>query len=286
VVNVVFGRGAEAGPRLIEHPLVKKVAFTGSTEVGREVQGLCAAGMKRFSLELGGQCALIVSAKSHFNEAVCGAVRRTFRNMGQICIAINRIYVDEKIFEKFLAAFVEKTAELVIGNGLLHPDADLGPMANSRGVEKTELHIRDALDRGARIACGGERPRGNEYERGHFFKPTVLTDVSRDMLVMREESFGPVVGIMPYRSIEEAIGFANSTRYGLATYVYTDDLHEADQCARGLESGNVAINNPDAGVINAPYGGFKESGTGYEHGPEGLQGYLAAKHVRIKYFKR
>jgi len=286
VINVVFGRGSTAGPILIEHPLVKKVAFTGSTEVGKEVIKLCAKHLKKVSLELGGHCPLIVSKKCNLPEAVKGAVRRTFRNMGQICIAINRIYVAKEIFADFTDAFVKATSRLVIANGLKNPAADLGPMANHAGIEKTKRHIEDAKSKGATILYGGEKPEGKEFEKGYFFKPTIITDVNHDMLVMKEESFGPVVGVMPYSTIDEAIEFANSTSYGLASYVYTDDLHEADEFATRLESGNVAINNPDAGVINAPYGGFKESGMGYEHGPEGLEQYFAAKHVRIRYFNR
>ncbi|MCK5569980.1 MAG: NAD-dependent succinate-semialdehyde dehydrogenase [Spirochaetes bacterium] len=286
VVNVIFGRGSFAGPLLIKNPLVKKVAFTGSTEVGKEVQKLCAQYMKKHSLELGGHCPLIVSRHCNLEEAVKGAVRRTFRNMGQICISINRIYVDKEILSAFMDAFADATGKLVIANGLTNPKADLGPMANKAGIEKTQRHIDDALNKGARIVYGGAKPEGKEFEKGHFFKPTILANVSNEMLVMNEESFGPIVGVMPYGSIDEAIEYANSTNYGLASYVYTDNLHEADEFAYRLESGNVAINNPDAGVINAPYGGFKESGTGYEHGPEGLEQYLAAKHVRIRYFNR
>ncbi len=286
VVNVVFGPGSQAGPVLCRHPLVKKVAFTGSTEVGRQVVKMCAEGMKKVSLELGGQCPLIVSRTCNLAEAVKGAVRRSFRNNGQICIAINRIYVDEAVYPQFVEKLVAGTSRLVIADGIEKPDADLGPMANRAGVEKATLHIEDAVAKGAKIACGGHRPEGAPYRKGHFFLPTVLTGVTHEMRVMREETFGPVVGVMPYRSVEEAIGFANSTPYGLATYVYTDSLEEADEFASRLESGNVAINNPDAGVINAPYGGFKESGTGYEHGPEGLEQYLMAKHVRVRYFSR
>jgi succinate-semialdehyde dehydrogenase/glutarate-semialdehyde dehydrogenase len=286
VVNVVFGKGSYAGPLLIKHPLVKKVAFTGSTEVGKTVIKDCAEYMKKVSLELGGSCPLIVSSTCNLDDAVKGAVRRTFRNMGQICIAINRIYVDKKIYNDFLEAFVEGTKKLRIGNGLEHPDVDLGPMANKAGIEKTQQHIEDAVHKGAKIACGGKRPEGEAFKKGYFFLPTILADVTHDMLIMREETFGPAVGVMPYKTLDEAIDYANSTNYGLASYVYTDDLHEADEFAYKLDSGNVAINNPDAGVINAPYGGFKESGMGYEHGPEGLEQYLMAKHVRVRYYNR
>jgi len=286
VINVIFGKGSKVGPHLIRHPLVKKVAFTGSTEVGREVMKLCAVHMKKVSLELGGQCPLIVSNRCHFEEAVNGAVRRSFRNMGQICIAINRIYVHREIYESFVEAMVEKTSRLVISDGLKNPQADLGPMANRAGIEKTKAHIQDALKKGAKIAYGGGRPEGKDFEKGYFFKPTILVNVTHDMLLMSEETFGPVVGVVPYNTVEEVIEYANSTPYGLASYVYTDDLNEADEFAAKLESGNIAVNNPDAGVINAPYGGFKQSGMGYEHGPEGLLQYVKAKHVRIRYFNR
>ena len=181
---------------------------------------------------------------------------------------------------------IDSTSKLVIANGLENPAADVGPMANSSGIKKTIEHITDARSKGATIAYGGDKPAGKQFEKGYFFTLTVLTDVNHDMLVMKEESFGPIVGIMPYGSVQQSIEFANSTRYGLASYVYTDDLHETDQFIHNLQSGNVAVNNPDAGVINAPYGGFKESGMGYEHGPEGMEQYLAAKHVRVRYFNR
>jgi succinate-semialdehyde dehydrogenase/glutarate-semialdehyde dehydrogenase len=286
VVNVVFGSGSRVGPLLIGHPLVKKVAFTGSTEVGRQVMQMCAASMKKVSLELGGQCPLIVSGACRLADAVKGAVRRSFRNMGQICIAINRIYVQDEIYQQFLDAFVAGTSALTIANGLEKPDADLGPMANRANLEKTKQHVADAVEKGARVACGGHAPEGKAFQRGYFFLPTILTEVTHDMLVMKEETFGPVVGVMRYHSTDEVIEYANSTPYGLAAYAYTDDLGEVDEFSTRLHMGNVAINNPDAGVINAPYGGFKESGLGYEHGPEGLAQYLLTKHVRVRFPNR
>jgi succinate-semialdehyde dehydrogenase/glutarate-semialdehyde dehydrogenase len=285
-VNLVFGAGPQAGVSLIRHPLVKKVAFTGSTEVGREVVRMCAEGMKRVSLELGGHCPLIVSARADLRQAVRGAIRRSFRNNGQICISINRIYVEQPAYDEFLEAFVEGTRRLTMADGLERPDADLGPMASKAGVLKAERHVEDAVLKGAKIACGGGRPGGEEFRRGCFFLPTILTDVTHEMLVMKEETFGPVVGVMPYRGVEQAVEYANSTSYGLDSYLYTGDLGEADEFAARLESGNVAINTPDAGVINAPYGGFKHSGMGYEHGREGLEQYLRAKHVRIGHLNR
>ncbi len=283
VVNAVTGSGEAVGRRLIEDPRIRKVAFTGSTEVGRDVAERCGRLLKRVSLELGGQCPLIVSRRCELAAAAAGALRRSFRNMGQICIAVNRIYVQRKVHDEFVARLVEGTRRLVIGNGLDRPDCDLGPMTAPEGVQKAERHVADALERGAELACGGRRPEGEEFRRGYFYEPTVLTGCTHEMLVMREETFGPVVGVTAFDALDEAIALANDTPYGLAAYAYTDDLGEARRLSAALQAGNVAINNPDAGVLNAPYGGWKESGLGCEHGPEGLHEYLRTKHVRVRY---
>ncbi|MDY6914091.1 MAG: NAD-dependent succinate-semialdehyde dehydrogenase [Planctomycetota bacterium] len=283
VVNATPGPGRAVGQKLITSSLIKKVAFTGSTEIGRKILADCGPLLKKVSLELGGHCPLIVCRDCDLDAAVQGAVRRSFRNMGQICIAINRIYVEKEIHDDFLKRFVEATGKLVIGNGLAKAPCDLGPMANREGVEKAQTHIANALEKGAKLACGGKRPEGKDFQKGFFFEPTVLTKVNHEMLVMREETFGPVVGIMPFGNIDEAIALANDTPYGLACYAFTNNLDEADRLARRLRAGNVAINNVDAGVINAPYGGWNESGMGHEHGPEGLYEYLAVKHVRVRF---
>jgi succinate-semialdehyde dehydrogenase/glutarate-semialdehyde dehydrogenase len=203
--------------------------------------------------------------------------------MGQICIAINRIYVDESIHDDFLERSIEETRKLIIGNGLEKIPCDLGPMASREGLTKTKQHIEDALTKGARLACGRKRPEGPEFQKGYFFEPTILSHVHHEMLLMKEETFGPIVGIMVFRDLEEAIRLANATPYGLAAYAYTNHLNEAAKIYRELEAGSVAINNVDAGIINAPYGGWKQSGIGYEHGHEGLEEYLHLKHIRIQY---
>ncbi len=286
VVNIVFGSGADVGRALVQHQKVRKVAFTGSTEVGKQIAAWCGQQMKKVSLELGGHAPLIITKEADLAEAVKGATRRTFRNMGQICIAINRIYVAKEIYDDFLKAFADATSKLTIGDGLRNPSADLGPMASKSGLEKTERHVQDALSKGARLCTGGARPKEEEFRNGYYYLPTILADVTHEMVIMREETFGPAVGVMPFDTIDEAISLANDTDYGLAAYVYTNDLHQADQFIHRLEAGNVAINNPDAGVINAPYGGFKESGMGYEHGRAGMMEYVRAKHARVRYFWR
>ncbi len=283
VVNGVTGPGGTVGRQLVRSPISRKVAFTGSLEVGLDIQKQVENTIKKVSLELGGQCPLIVSADCDLADAVKGAVRRSFRNMGQICIAINRIYVQEQVYEPFLRAFAQETGKLVIGNSLEKEGCDLGPMASADGLRKSKTHVEDALSKGARLICGGGRPAGPEFQKGYFFQPTILADTNHDMLVMREETFGPLVGVMVYRDLEKAIELANATPYGLAAYAYTNDLHEMNKISKDVEAGSVAINNADAGIMNAPYGGWKQSGIGHEHGHEGLEEYLQLKHVRVRY---
>ena len=283
VINAVTGSGSVVGRQLVKSPISQKIAFTGSLEVGLDIQDQAKKQIKKISLELGGHCPLIVSKNCDLDNAVKGAVRRSFRNMGQICIAINRIYAHESIYKTFLEEFKKETVRLVIGNGIETPDADVGPMASREGLEKTKRHIEDALEKGARLVCGGKRPKGKEYEKGYFFEPTILAETTHEMLIMTEETFGPAVGVMAYSNLEEAILLANETPYGLAAYACTNDLHEMRKLSSELQAGSVAINNVDAGIMNAPYGGWKQSGIGHEHGHEGLEEYLQLKHVRIRY---
>ena len=283
VINAVTGSGSQVGRHLVESPISHKVAFTGSLEVGLAIQAQAKDTIKKISLELGGQCPLIVSRKCDLANAVKGAVRRSFRNMGQICIAINRIYVENAIYDAFIENFKEETLKLIIADGMETPDADVGPMANLEGLQKTKHHIEDALNKGARLICGGKRPEGAQFEKGYFFEPTILADTTHDMLIMTEETFGPAVGVMAYQNLDEAIQLANATPYGLAAYACTNDLHEMNKLSKALQAGSVAVNNVDAGIMNVAYGGWKQSGIGHEHGHEGLAEYLNLKHVRIRY---
>lgn len=282
VVNVVTGAGAQVGQALVEHPGVDKIAFTGSSAVGLHIQRTCPT-IKRLSLELGGNCPLIVTATAALDAAVKGAVRRSFRNMGQICIAINRIYVARQVADEFVSALGAAADALVVGNGIEQPDADVGAMASEAPLAKTKDHLTDALAKGARLVAGGSAPQGEAFSRGHFFRPTVLADCTHAMKVMTEETFGPLVGVMAFNRLDEAIELANDTPYGLASYVYARDMDEVRYLSSRLDYGNVAVNNVDAGIMNAPYGGRKQSGVGYEHGREGMLEYLNFKHIRIRY---
>jgi succinate-semialdehyde dehydrogenase/glutarate-semialdehyde dehydrogenase len=283
VVNGITGSGSVIGKALVLHPLVKKVSFTGSTEAGKQVMSYCAEGVKRVTLELGGQSPLIVFEDADFDEAVKGAVRRSFRNMGQVCNAINRIYVQRSLYERFLEAFVEGTRKLRIGNGLTDPDVDLGPMVSLSTLEKVQEHIEDAIKKGARLLHGGKKPEGEAFKKGYFFEPTILADTTHEMLIMREETFGPAVGVMPFDSVDEVIDWANSTRYGLAAYVYTSNINTAHKVCLRLECGNIGLNNVDVATIYAPYTGWKESGFGTDLGPGGIESYLEIKHIKVTY---
>ncbi len=280
VINLITGKGPEVGDYLVGHPDIKKIAFTGSTPVGRHIMEVASKTTKRLSLELGGSLPMIVCKDCDLDAAVKGAIRRKFRNMGQICIAINRIYVERDIYEEFLCKYTDKAKQLVIGNGL-DDGVNFGPLCTKKGVETCIHHVDDALKKGARLMCGGKRPEGLEFEAGNFYEPTILADVSHEMLVMTEETFGPVVGVMPFDTVDEAIALANDSCYGLAAIAYTKSLCLAARFANEINAGNVAINNVDAGVINAPYGGWNDSGFGHEHGKQGLMEYLHIKHVRI-----
>ena len=280
VLNMVTGKGSTVGQHMVESPLVDKVAFTGSGPVGLKIQQ-SATTVKKLSLELGGNCPLIVTASADLDAAVKGAARRSFRNMGQICIAINRIYVHESVYAAFLTKLAAAADALTIDNGLDNPAADLGAMASAEPLEKTKAHLADALAKGARLVAGGNRPEGEKFEKGFFFRPTVLADCTHEMQVMTEETFGPLVGVAPFKTLAEAVEKANDTPYGLASYAYTKHMDEMRYISTKLDYGNVAINNVDAGIINAPYGGRKQSGVGYEHGREGMLEYFNFKHVRV-----
>ncbi|MFQ6067433.1 MAG: aldehyde dehydrogenase family protein [bacterium] len=283
VVNGVVGPGTIVGEALIKNPVVKKVSFTGSTEVGKRVMSSCSEGLKKVSLELGGQSPLIICGDADFDKAIKGAVRRSFRNMGQVCNAVNRIYVDQQIYDQFVDKFVEATGKLVIDNGLDNPSADLGPMVSQDALDKVLEHINDAVKKGARMVYGGEKPEGEKYEKGFFFKPTILVDVNHDMLIMQEETFGPAVGVMPFKDLSEAIRLANDTRYGLAGYLYTNNVHIIHRICEELDCGSIGVNNVNVATTNVPYGGWKESGLGRELGREGLEEYMQIKHIKLEF---
>jgi succinate-semialdehyde dehydrogenase / glutarate-semialdehyde dehydrogenase len=279
VANLVLGVVAP-GQALVRHPLVDKVAFTGSAATGAAITRSTASAVP-LSMELGGSCPLVVTASADLEDAVAGAVRRGFRNAGQICIAINRVYVHADLYEEFVARVGKAVATLRVGDGLADPTVDMGPVTNPEILDKTAKHVADALERGARLVAGGSRL--DHLAPGLFYAPTVVADVTPEMLLGHAETFGPVIGVTAFTDLDEAIALANGTEAGLAAYAYATDLAETFRLGRELDFGNVAVNNVDAGIMNAPYGGRKGSGYGYEHGREGLEGYVHLKHLRIRY---
>ncbi|MEM4723658.1 MAG: NAD-dependent succinate-semialdehyde dehydrogenase [Candidatus Hadarchaeum sp.] len=280
VINVVPGLAAEVGAELIENPRVAKISFTGDTETGKIVLEQSAKQLKRVSLELGGNAPAIICDDANIELAIAGCVRRAFSNMGQICISINRVYVYRKIAEKFINGVIEATSKLKIGNGL-DPKVDLGPMFREELREKTRRHIKDAVAKGAEVLFGGSEPEGAEFEKGYFFLPTILTNVNHNMIIMRDETFGPVMPIMVVDGDDEAIQLANDSRYGLAAYVYTQNISRAIKMAEALEAGGVGININDVSELQAPFGGWKMSGIGRELSPHAIDGYTEYKTVRI-----
>ncbi len=279
-VNIVTGRGSVLGRPLVQHPLTAKVAITGQSETGKKVMQWASTGLKQVSLELGGHTPLIVFQDADLGKAVEGGVLRSFRNMGQICNAVNRIYVQNPVLERYVEMFVRETRKLTIDHGLNNPD--LGPMCTRGGIDKTRAHIEDAVARGARLLCGGKPPSGTKYEKGFFFEPTVLADVNHGMLVMREETFGPVAPIMGFNTLDDAINLANDSPFGLVAYVYSNDLKTVLRVSEELECGTVGVNNVAGGEFPYPYAGWKQSGLGVENSRYATEGYLHLKHVRLE----
>jgi len=278
--NVVHGPGSEVGAELVENPISRKIAFTGETETGRWIMAHAAAQIKRVSLELGGQSPFIVCKDADLDAAATACAQRAFSNMGQVCIGVNRVYAAEEIADEFTEKLVERTSRLRVGNGM-DQDVDLGPMFSRAQREKTREHVADALARGAKLLCGGCEPEGEAYKKGFFFMPTVLTSADHSMRVMREETFGPVAPVCKFKTLDEAIRLANDTEYGLAAYLFTNDLKTAIYASERLAAGGVGINVNNVIDMQAPFGGWKQSGLGRELGHHGLEAYLETKHIRL-----
>ncbi len=257
---------------------VRKVSFTGSTEVGKLLIRQSADTVKRLSLELGGNAPFIVFADADLESAVRGAIASKFRNAGQTCVCANRIFVERPIYERFATAFAAQVAALRVGNGL-DPATLIGPLIDAQARAKVERHVADALAGGATLLTGGG-PYG-ESPAGNFWTPTVLANASAEMLVAREETFGPVAPLIAFDSEEEVLQQANATPFGLAAYCFTRDVGRVWRMAEGLEYGIVGINDPIPSTAQAPFGGYKQSGIGREGGPTGINEYLEEKYVSI-----
>ena len=264
---------------LINDPRIRKLTFTGSTEVGKILYGQAAETMKRISLELGGHAPLIVFEDADLDVAAREAAACKFRNAGQTCVCTNRLLVHESVLEEFTEKFLAATGQLQVGDPL-SSETDIGPLVNQAAIDKVQEHVQDAVDSGARVAAGG-KPASVEGGSSLFYEPTVLTGVTEDMLIMKEETFGPVAPIISFSSEEEAIRIANDTPYGLASYMFTQDLGRAFRVSEALEYGIVGINDGIPSAAHVPFGGVKDSGLGREGGKWGIEEYLDVKYISI-----
>jgi succinate-semialdehyde dehydrogenase/glutarate-semialdehyde dehydrogenase len=279
VANLVMGPAQEIGDEFLENQTVRKISFTGSTEVGKQLMRGAADQIKRLSLELGGHAPFIVFPDADPEVGAKIAVTGKFRNNGQVCIAPSRFYVHKDVEKKFTEAAVEFAKGLKLGNGL-EPGVEIGPMFEKRAMDNTLGLIDDAKKRGAKILTGGKR--SDRFAKGYFFEPTVLTGLTPDVKMLTEEPFAPVMPVLDFGKIDDVIRAANNTRYGLAAYVFTNDLTVAWRMAEGLEAGIIGINDPVPATPQCPFGGMKESGLGRELGHEGLEAYLETKYVSFK----
>ncbi|GAB3521234.1 aldehyde dehydrogenase family protein [Emticicia fontis] len=282
VIGVVTGQGAIVGDILARHPLVKKVAMTGSTETGKKLMQTVAPYLKKISLELGGQCPAIVCEDADIQNAAFVVAYKGFRNMGQSCSSVNRVYVHVSRHQEFVEELKKQAEKLTIGDGVSDGAVDLGPMATADGVLTSKLHVEDAIGKGASLVTGGRAPQGEQYEKGHYFLPTILDNCNASMKVMQEETFGCVVPVETFETLEEAIEKANNTNYGLVAYAFTKDFKTSMQLGEQLEAGTVCINNGAVNTNYAPYAGWKDSGYGVELSRNAVYEYLETKHIKIE----
>jgi succinate-semialdehyde dehydrogenase/glutarate-semialdehyde dehydrogenase len=276
VFNIVTGSASEIGGELTSNPAVRKLSFTGSTEVGKLLMEQCARTVKKVSLELGGNAPLIVFDDADLDAAVEGTMASKYRNTGQTCVTANRIYVQDGVYDAFAAKLSERVRSLNTANGL-EPTATQGPLIDDKAVAKVEEHIQDALKQGAAVAVGGQR----HALGGRFFQPTVLTGVTPSMMISREETFGPVAPLFRFKTEEEAIALANDTEFGLASYFYGRDIGRVWRVAEALEAGMVGVNTGLISTEVAPFGGIKESGLGREGSKYGIDEFVEIKYLCI-----
>ena len=276
VVNVLTGAASEIGDELTSNPLVKKITFTGSTEVGKVLMAKAAQTVKKVSMELGGNAPFLVFDDADLDRAVAGAMLAKFRNSGQTCVCTNRFFVQAGIYDRFVEKLAAASKALKVGPGL-EDGVEQGPLIDEKAVEKVEEFVADATAKGATVKAGGKR----HALGGSFFEPTVIAGAKPDMMFMREEIFGPVAPVFRFEKEEEAVALANDTEFGLACYFYTGDLGRAFRVMEGLKYGMVGVNEGIITTPEAPFGGVKESGLGREGGHQGIEDYLDTKYVCI-----
>ena len=281
VLNDIPGTGPEVGAALAEHFGIAMITATASIPAGQSIMRAAAGNLKRLSLELGGQCPFIVLDDADPEEAAAAAARRSFSNMGQICIAVNRILVSRGIHERFVEALVAETRKIRLGHGI-EPGILYGPVLNESVRARVGRHVADAVERGGKLLVGGGRPKDTGLDTGYFFEPTLIDDVPDSALALTEETFGPLAAIRPVADDAEALRVANALPFGLAAYVYSGDLERAWSFAEKIEAGAVGVNVNDTSELQAPFGGWKMSGVGRELGHEGIEAFRETKHIKMR----
>jgi len=279
VANLVIGSASEISEEFLKNPICRKISFTGSTEVGKQLMRAAADQVKRLSLELGGHAPFIVFPDADPEVVAKAAVIGKFRNNGQVCISPSRFFVHKDVEKKFTEVAVAAAKALKLGNGL-EPGIEVGPMFEKKALDNTLDLIKDAAGKGAQVLTGGKR--SDRFEKGYFFEPTVLKNISPDAKILTEEPFAPVLPVLDFSKLDDVIAAANNTRYGLAAYVFSNDLTVAWRMAEGIEAGIIGVNDPVPATPQCPFGGMKESGLGRELAHEGLEAYLETKYISIK----
>lgn len=280
VVNCLTGSGAVLGDAMVKHRGIAKIAMTGSSEVGKHILAAAGPFLKKVSLELGGQCPAVVCADADVDLAAKIIAYKGFRNCGQSCSGVNRVYAHAGVHDALVTKLKAIAEKLTMGDGISDPKVDGGPMATADGVTTCEVHVADALAKGAALVTGGKRPAVDAFAKGNYYLPTVLTGCTQDMLVMREETFGPVIGLAAFDALEEAITKANDTDYGLVAYAFTKDYATTVKLSEALEAGTVCINHGAVNTNYAPYAGWKDSGYGVELSRKAVFEYLKPKHIK------
>jgi succinate-semialdehyde dehydrogenase/glutarate-semialdehyde dehydrogenase len=275
-LNVITGKASEIGDELATNPIVRKLSFTGSTEIGKVLMAKCAGTVKKVSMELGGHAPFIVFDDANIDDAVIGAMQSKFRNTGQTCVCANRVYVQEKVYEEFCQKFVEAVSKMKVGDGL-EEDVTSGPLIDENSLNKVEEHVQDAVKMGAKVAIGGSK-----HSLGmNFYQPTILTDVTPQAKITFEETFGPVAPVYKFKDEKEVIDLANNSPYGLASYFYSRDIGRVWRVAEALEYGMVGVNTGLTSKAEAPFGGIKESGLGREGSKYGIDDFIEIKYVNM-----
>lgn len=279
--NVVTGAGRGIGDALVNHPIPRKIAFTGGTAAGKAIAAAAVQTMKRVTLELGGQSAAIICADADIDKAAEAIARHGFANSGQFCYRVNRIYVERAAYEPFLEKLAERVRKFTLAPA--GGEGDLGPLVNEKIYSNSELQVDDARAKGARILCGGQRQRGAGFDGGFYYLPTLIADATHDMLILTEETFGPVLGICPVDDCWQGLAHANANRYGLAGFVFSRDLARGLALCEGMEAGSVWLNDIQRSSHYEPFGGVKESGIGREKGRYGVESYMEYKTMYLSY---